>query len=1052
MKIPALRICNMFHWKSFGFCFAFGLVSFFSFPPSATIAETGPKEPTPKEAISFQREIRPILSEYCFTCHGPDANQRKADLRLDTSEGLLESGIIEGKPQESDLYLRLVHLDPKKVMPQPKLGKTPTKAQVALIGEWIRQGAKTETHWAFTKVKRPPLPQTNNTLPQSWVTHPVDRFLLERLKNSEIIPSPRADKYTLIRRLTLDLLGLPPTHSEIEAFFKDNSPTAYETLVDRLLTSEHHGERLALDWLDAARYADTHGYHLDTARDMTKWREWVIKAYNSDMPYNQFTIEQLAGDLLPNATIDQKIASGFNRNHMITFEGGAIPEEYLNNYIIDRVNTTATVWLGMSIACAQCHDHKYDPITQKDYYRLYAFFNRLPESGIGAVGNSAPLLEVPTNNQKDELVRLDLEIAEWENKGKIKTKKSEEEFATWLSGIKERKNPIWETQIPTKAQSKKGAILAIGKDQSITVSGPNPATDIHQISWKGKTTPTGILLEFLPSPESENRLGRSPNGNMVLTSLKLEMVNQSGQATLVPIKAIHASRSQTTYPVENLLVSGGKGWGIFPEVKMDHKLVLDLGSSRVVSDQDELRLTLGYESPYGGHTAGRFRVKTTDLSSAISYATFPESFNGKDPKWAINPSKEQQKQLLDWYLKSGSKDGSKFQVEIAALKKKRADAAKSFPTAMVMQDMANPRDTFIRIRGAYDKKGDKVVQGVPDVLSPFPADAPNNRLGLAQWLVSRDNPLTARVYVNRIWQLFMGTGLVRTVEEFGSQGEQPSHPEFLDWLAAEFMEPTHPAMRGKAWSTRGLIRLIVTSEAYKQSAIVALDNLKKDPDNRLLSRASRLRLPAEIIRDQALAASGLLDRRIGGVSVNPYQPAGLWEELMGREDSAKFTAQFFVQSKGADLYRRSIYTFWKRTSPPAALATFDAPDRETCTVRRARTNTPLQALVLLNDPTYVEASRKLAEKILLSHGGTKERFEYAFQAVLARNPSPKEIEVLTKVLDRQRTHFNAHPEAATGLLRVGDSSFNNTLSPAELATWTILSSVLLNLDEAVNRS
>ncbi len=1052
MKIPNLGICAMFNGKSTGLIIAFLLACFFQIPSSTTMAETGSNELNPTGTISFQREIRPILSEYCFTCHGPDAKQRKGDLRLDTSEGLLDSGIVPGKPKESTLYLRLVHLDPKKVMPQPKSGKNPSLTQVALIGEWIRQGAKTETHWAFTKVKRPPLPQTQNSPPQSSPTHPIDRFLLDRIHKSGISPSPRADKNTLIRRLTLDLLGLPPTHLEIETFLKDNSPTAYETLVDRLLSSEHHGERLALDWLDAARYADTHGYHLDTARDMTKWREWVIKAYNSDMPYNQFTIEQLAGDLLPNATIEQKIASGFNRNHMITFEGGAIPEEYLNNYIIDRVNTTATVWLGMSIACAQCHDHKYDPITQKDYYRLYAFFNRLPESGIGAVGNSAPLLEVPTKHQTDELDRLDFEIKERENKLKNQSKKSDGEFATWLSGLKDRKNAIWEAVSPAKTHSKNGAILSPLKDLSITVTGQNPSTDIHHISWPAKATPTGIMVEFLPSPGSENRLGRSPNGNMVLTSLKVEIVNQSGLTQIVPIKAIHASRSQKDYPVENLLSGEGKGWGIFPEVKLDHKVVLDLGKSLVVTDKDELRLSLGYESPFGGHTAGRFRVKTTDLSTPLSYSTFPESFNVTDPKWANNPSKEQQKQLMDWFLTRVSTDGSPLLNEIAGLKKKRAETAKNFPTAMVMQDMATPRDTFIRIRGAYDKKGDKVVQGVPDVLSPLPAGAPNNRLGLAQWLVSPENPLTARVYVNRIWQLIMGTGLVRTVEEFGSQGEQPSHPEFLDWLAAEFMEPTHPAMRGKAWSTRGLIRLIVTSEAYKQSAIVSPEVLKKDPDNRLLSRASRIRLPAEIIRDQALAASGLLDLRIGGVSVNPYQPAGLWEELMSREDSAKFTAQFFVQSKGADLYRRSIYTFWKRTSPPAALATFDAPDRETCTVRRARTNTPLQALVLLNDPTYVEASRKLAEKILLRHKETKARFDYAFQAVLARTPTPKEVEILTKVLERQRTHFQAQPEAATSLLGVGDSTSNTSLAAWELATWTILSSVILNLDEAVNRS
>lgn len=1025
--------------------------------PLAAFADPGFTGARKVGTISFQREIRPIFSEHCFTCHGPDTKQRKGEIRLDTEDGLKSSGIVGGKPDESEVFLRLVHEDPKKVMPPPKVGKSPTKDQIAKVREWIRQGAKFESHWAFTKVVRPTLPEADKIRPAHWAKNPIDRFIALKLAANGLAPSDTASKQILIRRLSLDLMGLPPTKSDIESFLKDESPGAYGRLVDKYLASPHHGERLALDWLDSARFADTHGYHLDTARDMTRWREWVINAYNKDLPFDQFTIQQLAGDLLPNATTEQKIASGFNRNHMITFEGGAIPDEYLNNYIIDRVNTTSTVWLGMSIACAQCHNHKYDPITQSDYYRIYAFFNRLPESGIGAVGNSAPLLETPTIDQAAELAKLDNQIANKESQLKELDKSLEGSFGQWLDGIASRKEPIWTLILPEKTESNSGSILKVAPDKAIQVSGANPPMDTHIITWKTEKSPTGILLEFLPSEEGSKLLGRSSNGNFVMTGAKLEMVGSDGKTVTIPLKAVSASRSQNDYPSTNLLKGDGKGWGIFPEVKKNHRLVLCFEPPINISNDTRLRLSLAYQSPYGSHTAARFKLRATDLPNPSSFGAFPEGLDLLEPTWAAKPSEDQRKKLRAWFLSSSSGEAGKFRAEFDLLKKKRADLAKSFPTTMVMQDMPKPRETFVRIRGAYDKKGEKVEAGVPEILSPLPKGAPDNRLGLARWLVSRENPLVARVYVNRIWQMLMGAGLVRTAEEFGSQGEQPTHPELLDWLAAEFMEPSQQGMEFsggevKAWSTRGLIRLIVTSEAYKQNSVVSEIGLTKDPDNRLLSRASRVRLPAEIIRDQALASSGLLDSRIGGASVNPYQPAGLWEELMSREDSAKFTAQFFVQSKGPDLYRRSMYTFWKRTSPPAALATFDAPDRETCTVRRARTNTPLQALVLLNDPTYVEASRKLAERILLSRVGDAKGVSNAFEAVLARVPTEKETVVLIKVLEKQRQHFRANPDAASRLLLVGESRADKSLSPSELASWTMLSSVILNLDESVNRS
>ncbi len=1022
-----------------------GFLLVVSITPTITAAEPGSLADKPATGLSFQREIRPILSEYCFACHGPDAKQRKGDLRLDTAEGIQAGSVVAGKPQESELLSRLVHDDPTLVMPPAKFGKKPTSAQIAKIRTWIAEGAKIESHWAFQSVKRPEVPQNGHA---TWNKHPIDRFLYEKMTKAGLTPSPIAPQAVLARRLALDLLGLPAKVSEVRAL--ESKKLGLNEYTETLFQSPHYGERMALDWLDAARFADTHGYHLDTARDMTKWREWVIRSFQNDLPFDQFTVEQIAGDLLPNATVEQKIASGFNRNHMITFEGGAIPDEYLTNYIIDRVNTTSTVWLGMSFACAQCHDHKYDPVSMRDYYGLYAFFNRLPESGIGAVGNSAPLLELPDPAQKLRLDQLDEKLRAAQEALRKETEAASGALEPWLKAMAKRNRPIWSAPAQLTAGSKSGSSLSSEKDGAIAVTGANPATDVHELTWKSSESFAGGMIEYLPGGENK-RIGRSSNGNMVLTSIKVEELDENNRPTDLPLSRIAATFSQPDYAAGDLLKAGNKGWGIFPQVNKPQRLIFALMEPLPAGKETRLRLTLAYESPYGAHSPARLRFQTTDLPSAADLLDFPKALESR-ADWAQTKNAAEKQKISDWFVNHRPGVAAKIRASLEALKKERADTAKSFPTAMVMQDMAKPRDTFVLLRGAYDKKGDKVDAHTPSFLPPLPAGAPSNRLGLAQWLVSKDHPLVARVYVNRVWQTLFGYGLVRTSEDFGSQGEQPTHPELLDWLAAEFMNPTHPAMEGKAWSVRGLVRLIVTSEAYRQSSIVDPAALAKDPENRLLARASRLRLPAELIRDQALAASGLLDERIGGASVNPYQPSGLWEELMSREDSANFTAQFFVQSKGNDLYRRSLYTFWKRTSPPPALATFDAPDRETCTIRRSRTNTPLQALVLLNDPTYVEASRKMAELALKEKGDAESRVEFLFRRVLARSPSLAEKEVLGRVLKRQLNHFQSHPEAAQALLKVGESPSEKAAAPAELAAWAILCNVIFNLDESVNRS
>ncbi len=785
--------------------------------------------------ISFNRDIRPILSENCYSCHGPDKRARKADRRLDNAGGAYADNegtraLVPGDPAQSDAWARVNTTDPDEQMPPPKSGKHLKPEQVALLKQWIEQGAKYESHWAFIPPKRSAVPEIGNPKsepggagqtaagsPQgeaggpNQIRNPIDAFLAARLAKDGLTFSPEAEKTTLIRRATYDLTGLPPTPAEVAAFLADPSATAYEKLIDRLLASPLYGEKMAVHWLDLSRYADTHGFHLDAGRDQWPWREWVIEAFNKNLPFNQFVEWQLAGDLFPNATIEQKLATGFVRNNMINFEGGAIPEEYLAAYVKDRVNTTGTVFLGLTVGCAECHDHKFDPFLQRDFYQLYAYFNAVPENGLdGSKGNAAPLLQLP----------------------------------------------------PTAEQMKK-------------------------------------------------------------------------------IEA---------------------------------------------------------------------------LTAQIAAAEKPSADSGAQTDAA------RLKQLRD---------------ELAAEQKRK-------PNVMVMQEMEKPRDTFVLNRGQYDQRGEKVEPGVPANLAAQAPDAPKNRLGLARWLTAPQHPLMARVTVNRFWKNIMGTGIVKTVNDFGSQGEWPKHPELLDWLAVEFRE--------SGWDIKHLIRLIVTSTAYRQTARVTPELLERDPENRLLARGPRFRLGAEEVPDTALAISGLLTRKIGGPSVLPYQPAGLWEDLNSRTDSRNWTAQFFEQSHGEDLYRRSLYTFWKRTSPPPQMLTFDAPDREVCTANRERTNTPLQALVTLNDPQFVEASRKLAERMIREGGTTPAaRATFAFRLATARAPGERELAMLLDLFEKAKTRYAPQREEAIKLLSAGEAKRDESLDVTELAAWTMVASTILNLDETITK-
>jgi hypothetical protein len=999
-------------------------------------------------SIDFDRQIRPLLSNNCFACHGPDDKTRKAKLRLDTRDGALAGGVIvPGQASKSVLFERISSEDAEQRMPPAKSGKQLTKPQIELLRQWIDQGAKWSQHWAFVKPERPALPAVKLA---NWGRTPIDRFILARLEKEGLTPASEADKTTLIRRVTLDLTGLPPTLAEIDAFLADSSPDAYEKVVDRLLKSPRYGERMAVDWLDAARFADTHGYHIDSGRDMSRWRRWVIDAFNQNKPFDQFTIEQLAGDLLPNATTEQKIASGFNRNHMINFEGGAIPLEYHTAYIVDRVNTTGTVWLGMSVACAQCHDHKYDPISQKEFYQLFAFFHNVPENGLdGSKGNAAPVLKAPTPKQEKELAALNAKIKALDQRLASPDAELDGAQQEWEKTAASRKT-TWTVLDPVEQKSQGGATLTKLDDKSILAGGTNPDREVYEIVLPTEQSAiTGLRLEALTHKTlPHNGAGRADNANFVLTGVEIVAVSvkDAKQKQTVRLAQAEADYSQPGYEIalaiDNNPVSG---WAVDGPTRRENRVAWFFPDKPFgYAGGTELRVTLRFESGFAHHAIGRFRLALTTDAHPRGPDAVPATIAAILSVAPEQRNDVQKTTLRTWYRANASPTVKQITGEKKKLEQAVAALDKQIPNTMVMQEMPAPRDTFVLIRGQYDKKGEKVTAGVPAFLPPLPKDAPPNRLGLAKWLIDPAHPLTARVIVNRYWQMYFGRGLVGTPEDFGIQGEPPTHSELLDWLATEFVQ--------SGWDIKKLQKLIVTSAVYRQASAVKPEHLAKDAENKLLARAPRLRLQAEFIRDQALSVSGLLDDEIGGASVFPYQPSGLWEELMSRADGANWTAQTYTPSKGKDLYRRTMYTFWKRTSPPPTLSTFDAPDREICTIRRARTNTPLQALILLNDPTYVEASRKLAERMMKEAKSPEERIIYAFRLLTGRPPRDKELAVLRRVYETQLAVYQKDSARARKLLSVGESPRDEKLDAAELAAWAMVASVILNLDETITRN
>ncbi|HSI32130.1 MAG TPA: PSD1 and planctomycete cytochrome C domain-containing protein, partial [Tepidisphaeraceae bacterium] len=992
-------------------------------------------------APDFNRDVRPILVESCLACHGFDEKARKGKLRLDVRDAALaRAAFVPLKPDESEAIKRIRTNDPDDRMPPPDSGKTLTAKQVDTLRRWVAAGATYAGHWSFETVRAPAVPGTK----ARWGRNEIDPFILAKLEAESLSPSAEASKETLIRRVTLDLTGLPPTPAEVDAFLADRAPDAYDKVVDRLLASPHFGERMALDWLDAARYADTHGYHLDSGRDMTAWREWVIDAFNRNMSFDQFTIHQLAGDLLPDATLQSRIASGFNRNHMINYEGGAVAEEYLTAYLVDRVNTTATVFMGLTVGCAQCHDHKYDPITQKDFYRLYAFFNNVPEAGLdGQKGNARPFIRTPSKQHEAALAALQAEAADIAASLDKPDPAADAAQAAWEPTALATGRTGW-TRTTDKAtvSSAGGATLTRQPDGSYTSTGTNPFKESLTFKFTTAASTTAVRFDVFPDPKLKGRgPGRSDNGNIVLTEVKVFV----GDAKLpAKLKRASADFAQKDFPASNAIDGQGtSGWAIDPQEGKPHHLIVEPVDE--IPANSAVRVVVEFNSQFASHHPGRFALSTTDSPNPHGAAVMPDDVVAALKAPADKRTEDQASAVRRYFRAAHVPAFATTRDRLADIAKRRDKLGSDVRTTMVMEEMAKPRDTFILTRGEYDKKGEKVTAGTPAALPLLPKDAPVNRLGLAKWLVAPDHPLTARVAVNRYWQAYFGVGLVKTVEDLGNQGEWPSHPDLLDYLARRFVD--------SGWDVKAVQRLIVTSAAYRQSSAVTPALVAKDPENRLLARGPRFRLSAEQIRDQALAISGLLNREIGGKSVSPYQPAGLWEELMSREDGDRFSAQKYVQSHGPDLYRRTMYTFWKRTSPPPTLATFDAPDREICTVRRSRTNTPLQALVLMNDPTYVEASRKLAERALLEiKGDSERRLAFIFRLATARPPTGDELAILSHALAAHTTRYTADPAAADMLLKNGESPVTEGVARPEFAAWTMVSSIILNLDEVVTKN
>lgn len=1166
--------------------------------------------PGATEPVRYDRDIRPLLSDRCFTCHGPDPSERRAGLRLDVPSGATRvrdgvAAIVPGDAAASELYRRVSATDPVERMPPADSHEQALDArELDLVRRWIDAGAVYEEHWSFVPPVRPAVPEVAD---RAWARGPIDAFVLRALERRGLEPAPEADRATLLRRLFLDLTGLPPTPEELDAFLADEDEGAYERQVERLLTEppyvDRYAERMAVPWLDAARYADTSGIHMDAGRQIWAWRDWVLAALRDGMPFDRFLTEQLAGDLMPDATRDQKIASGFHRNHVTTDEGGAIPEEYLVEYAVDRTATTGAVFLGLTLGCARCHDHKYDPISQTEFYELLSFFNSIEEPGLYSQLPDPdrafePFLTVATAEESAALDALEDRLEAERTALATPLPGEDDERAAFFDRLRATAGLAWADARPVAARSEHGATLALEPDGAVAASGANPAVDVHVIELE--TDATGLRLVALEALTSggadDGRVGRAANGNAVLGSLRAEAISVRDPTVREELTFTWAwadvEQANGDYRVVNALRDDGLGWAVDAHRVAGPRAALFLadapfgfdGGTRVV-------VTLAYDSVYAQHVFARTRLslgrladdgldvlglaqsgwyatapfEAPDGDAAFETAFGPELLAALDTETKFAPDQRTYNYVATFRdarlnrelgggvgatyvakrvfaptaraveVSLGSDDGFRLFVDgrevaqnrvnrglaadqdrarlelgpgehtlvlkvvntggpagyywrtlrrphelqgglvaaalpeaararhadalaeawrlefspthrahverIAALEAELAERSAALPKTMVMKELDEPRETFVLMRGQYDQPDAErpVGRDVPDALGPWPAGAPRDRRGLAQWLLAPENPLVARVAVNRLWELVFGTGLVATSEDFGLLGAWPSHPELLDWLAVEYRE--------SGWDTKAMLARLVTSSTYRQSSRVRPELAAIDPDDRLLARYPRRRLGAEEIRDQALYAAGLLVEELGGPSVKPYQPEGLWREVAMLQSNTRI----FERGEGEDLWRRSLYTYWKRAAPPPSMLIFDAPTREFCTIRRGRTATPLQALVLWNDEQFVEAARALAARTLDEAADDDARLARMFRRCTGRRPAPDEERALSDALRAFRARYADAPDDAGALLTVGDAPLPAGYEAAELAAWTMIANALFNLDATISK-
>jgi Protein of unknown function (DUF1549)/Protein of unknown function (DUF1553)/Planctomycete cytochrome C len=1038
----------------------------------------------PASKTDFNRDIRPILSNVCFDCHGPDQKQRKGDLRLDLKEDLYKkrdgySLVVPGKPADSELYARLTDPDEKQRMPPPEALRKIDAPQIELIRRWIEEGAPWQGHWAYELPIRPIPPDVKDE--RSFLRNDVDRFILQSLRAQGLGPAPEADRATLIRRLSFDLVGLPPTAREVAEFVSDARGDAYEKLVDRLLAAPQFGERMAMFWLDLVRYADTNGYHGDNHEDRDMYRDWVISAFNGNMPFDRFTTEQLAGDLIPDATIETRIASGYNRLLMTTREGGAQAKEYLAKYSADRVRNFSAVWLAGTMGCCECHDHKYDPFTTRDFYSLAAFFADIRETAVG----EQPGTKIPTPKEAAALADFDARLAPLRKIMETQTAELDSAQAAWEKSRSDNRIE-WRVVRPVESKSQGGATLKTLDDGSIFATDENPDRDTYELTFRVPMKKvTALRLEVLPDESlSKKGPGRSENGNFVLHEVQMTINGQP-----VEFSNVTATYSQPKYEIKGAV--DGKpetGWGILDQTGRSHQAVFEWKAD--VNGDEEAVVTIAMVQGFGfQHTIGRFQWAATSAPRPViaEGSDLPQNIA---EVFAVEPEKrtEEQRQRLSAYFRSMAPQLEVPRRQLAELQKERDTLFAAVRTTLVSMS-GPPRTMRVLPRGSWlDESGEIVKPAVPGFLTTAASAAETGdrtRLDLARWVVSPENPLTARVFVNRLWKIAFGQGLVRTVEDFGAQGTPPTHPELLDWLALEFMgriqdsgfgtdgtgtegtgtegtgtEGTGERRAGAegegkrsaalaaspAWDVRRILKLIVMSGTYRQSSLADETLRQRDPFNHWLARQGRYRLEAEVVRDNALAVSGLLVHKLGGPSAKPYQPGGYWAYL-------NFPVREWEADKGDGLYRRGLYTYWCRTFLQPSLKAFDAPTREECTADRPRSNTPIQALVLLNDPSYVEAARVFAERIMRDGGANVEaRVRFACLEALSREPRREEASLLATLFARHFEQYRQDANAASALLHVGERPVPADLDPAELAAWTSVARAIFNLHEMVTRN